>query len=288
MNRLPGAPSRLSLIALAVAGALAGSAGAASAQYYVYEDEYEVPSRFGYGNRYRDDYYFRPVPPRVVVRTPARGHGLSRIDRTLRTGSTFVVDGRSGDGSRVRLIYDRYSGDLIDRITISPAPRAAPLIPRPAPRIARIDPDEDARPASPPKATVRPTPQPPERPASLKPPAQASAPATLLPPSPAAPSRASEPERPVAPPARASAPATVTPPSPAAPAPEEPAAPGPRLVNPEDVRGADAPERKPPLARADPSGINVAPVQLPPVQIDDATPSRPLPETPAVPVAPLE
>jgi hypothetical protein len=62
----------------------------------------------------------------------------------------------------------------------------------------------------------------------------------------------------------------------------------PQLVNPNDVRGTDEAERKPPLARADPSGITIAPVELPPVQIPDATPSTPKPETPAVPVTPLD
>jgi hypothetical protein len=108
-----------------------------------------------------------------------------------------------------------------------------------------------------------------------------------VPPSPAAPPRPAAPEKPVdKPPAAASAPATIVPPSPAVPAPSE--GDKPALVNPQDVRGTDEPERKPPLAKADEPAITVAPVQLPPVQIEDMTTATPRPETPAVPVMPLD
>ncbi len=59
----------------------------------------------------------------------------------------------------------------------------------------------------------------------------------------------------------------------------------PRLVNPTDVRGTEGGERTPPLARTEQPGI---PAQLPPVQPQDSTSSQPKPETPAVPVTPME
>ncbi|WNJ91336.1 hypothetical protein [Bosea sp. 685] len=281
------APSRLVLTSLAVAGALAGSVGGAAAQYYLYEEEEAYPR--GYYERYAP-LPPAPVPPRSIGRIAARDFGLARVDRMVRTGSSYVIDGQTANGGRARLIFDAHSGDLVDRI---PLPDARPR-PAPAPHIARVDPRDD-RPAP------RLVPRPPERPPSLKPQGQASAPATILPPSPAAPPHAAEPLNPAEKPAAtASAPATIAPSSPAAPAlptpgpanpatgADKPQLVNPQLVNPNDVRGTDEAERKPPLARADPSGITVAPVELPPVQIQDATPSTPKPETPAVPVAPLD
>ncbi len=277
--------TRGALIGLAFAGAL-GAASPAAAQYYVY-DEVEA---YGYGGPvygrsygYRD-YYDAPRPPRRVARVSARDYGLAEIERTLRARGSTIVDGRRADGARVRLIFDSYSGALLDRIILQGPGRPA------QPRVARVDPREDERPAP------RIVPRPPERPAALKPPAQASAPATVVPPSPAAPARPVVPEKPVEkPPAAASAPATVVPAVPAQPAPptQGPVNPAtgadkPALVNPQDVRGADVPERKPPLAQAEQPAITVAPVQLPPVQIEDMTTATPRPETPAVPVTPLD
>lgn len=279
-------PTRGALIGLAFAGAL-GAASPAAAQYYVY-DEVEsygyggpVYGR-GYGYGYRD-YYDAPRPPRRVARVSARDYGLAEIERTLRSRGSTIVDGRRADGARVRLIFDSYSGALVDRIILRGPGQQQP-------RVARVDPRDDERTAP------RIVPRPPERPATLKPPGQASAPATVVPPSPAAPARPAAPERPVErPPAAASAPATIAPANPAVPAaptpgPVNPAtgADKPVLVNPQDVRGTDAPERKPPLAQADQPAITVAPVQLPPVQIEDMTTAKPRPETPAVPVTPLD
>lgn len=276
--------TRGALIGLALAGTL-GAASPAAAQYYSYG---EVES-YGYGPAYGRSYVYRdgydaPRPPRRVARVPARDFGLAEIERTLRSGGSTIVDGRRPDGARVRLIFDSYSGALVDRIVLQGPGRP------PQPRVARVDPREDDRPAP------RLVPRPPERPAALRPPGQASAPATVAPPSPAAPIRPATPEKPAArPPASASAPATIVPASPAVPAaptsgPANPAA-GigkPPLVNPQDVRGTGDTERKPPLAKADQPAITVAPVQLPPVQIEDMTTSTPRPETPAVPVMPLE
>ncbi len=296
---------RTALMGLAVAGALAGTAGAASAQYYTYDDAPYLEQRFGYGYRYVAPRPPVPIPPRAANRIAARDYGLVRIDRTVTTASAYVVDGRTRSGARLRVIVDPYSGQVLDEIVLQ-----AP------PRVARVDPREEVRPRQP-----RLAPKPPERPAVLKPPGQATAPATVIPPSPAAPSPAA-PTAPVEkPPASASAPATETPPAPAAPpraepapAPEKPPAaasapatevpatpaapvaptPGssdpatgadkPRLVNPSDVRGTEASEPKPPLARSEP-GI---PAQLPPVQTQDATPATPPTPTPAVPVTPLD
>ena len=56
---------------LVVAGAMAGMAGAASAQYYYY-DGYDPYPAYGYGYGYRYDYGYAPRPPAVVPRAPAR------------------------------------------------------------------------------------------------------------------------------------------------------------------------------------------------------------------------
>ena len=275
------APTRSVLIGLAVAGALAGTVGAASAQTYLYEEDAPyLEQRFGYGYRYAAPRPPAPIAPRSLSRIAARDFGLAQVDRTAltATGSAYVVDGRTRAGSRVRLIVDPYSGQLLDRIVLQGPARAAP-------RVAGIDPRDEIR-------QPRIQPRPPERPPSLKPPGQATAPATVVPPSPAAPPRA-EPAPPAEkPPAAASAPATVVPPSPAAPAaptsgPSDPAtgADKPRLVNPSDVRGTEKTEREPPLARSEQPGI---PAQLPPVQTQDTTPATPKPETPEVPVTPLD
>lgn len=275
------APARLLLAGMAVAGALAGTAGKAAAQYYYYEDDYPR-SYGGYGGY---DRRYAPLPPepiprRAPARITARDVGLAEIDRTMRTGSSYIVDGRSLRGQRERLIFDARSGELVDRIVLPGAPPQ---------RTARVDPRDDERPAP------RLTPRPPERPPVLKPPGQASAPATTVPPQPALPRPTPEPAKPVVrPPAEASAPATTAPKPTAAPAVPTPGPANPdtgldkpRLVNPNDVRGSE-PERKPPLAKADPSGISVAPVQLPPVQIEDMSTASPKPATPEVPVAPLD
>lgn len=275
------APKRTVLIGMAVAGALAGTVGLASAQSYLYEEDAPyLEQRFGYGYRYAAPRPPAQIPPRALSRIAARDFGLAQVDRTVRTSSAYVVDGWTRAGSRVRLILDPYSGELLDRIVLQGPARAAP-------HIARVDPRDEVRPPQP-----RPVPRPPERPPALKPPGQATAPATVIPPAPAAPPRV-EPAPPAEkPPAAASAPATETLPSPAAPAaptpgPGDPAtgAEKPRLVNPSDVRGTEPTEREPPLARTEAPGI---PVPLPPVQTQDATPTAPKPETPAVPVTPLD
>jgi hypothetical protein len=270
------APSRLLLAGLALTGALAGTCGTAAAQYYYYEEDY-YPR--GYYERYAP-LPPAPIPRRAPARIAARDYGLAEVDRAMRTGSSYIVDGRSFRGNRERLIFDARSGELVDRIVLQGAPRE---------RTARVDPREDERPAP------RLTPRPPERPPVLKPPGQASAPATVVPPAPALPRPTPEPAKPLAaPPVEAIAPPTTVPkPAAAPPAPTpgatnpESGAEKPRLVNPNDIRGGE-PERKPPLAKADPSGISVAPVQLPPVQIEDNATANPKPATPEVPVAPLD
>lgn len=303
------APTRTALMGLAVAGTLAGTTGTVSAQYYLDDEAPYIEQRFGYGYRYAAPRPPAPIPQRAISRIAARDFGLVEVNRTIATGSAYVVDGRTRSGARVRLILDPYSGQEIDRIVLQGAPRQAP-------RVARVEPREEAKPRPP-----RLAPQPPERPAVLKPPGQAAAPATVIPPSPAAPPRAEPAPAPEKPPAAASAPATETPPSPAAPpivepppAPKPPAeasapatqtppppatpavpSPGPadpatgaekpRLVNPTDVRGTEGSERTPPLARTEQPGI---PAQLPPVQPQDSTSAQPKTETPAVPVTPME
>ena len=71
------APTRTALMGLAVAGALAGSAGSASAQYYLDDDAPYLEQRFGYGYGYR---YVAPRPPapipqRAISRIAARDLG---------------------------------------------------------------------------------------------------------------------------------------------------------------------------------------------------------------------
>lgn len=224
--------------------AMAGVSGPALAQLDDYGGGY---ARYGYGYDYDDGYGSRydyaprraaPIPPRALEQIAVREFGLREVQRTVRTPSAVVIDGLTANGGRVRLLFDRYNGELIDRIVLQPAPS----------RTVRLDPREEERPA--PKKL---TPRPPERPAALKPaqpPAEANAPATAAPPSPAAP-------KPDA--------------APAKPAPVPTVAPKdigkPKLVNPQDVRGADEPDRLPPLARAHPSGIPVPDTTVPPVQI---------------------
>ncbi len=316
------APGRIALMGLVVAGAMAGMAGAASAQYYYDDDGYAPYPAYGYGYGYRYDYGYAPRPPMAVPRAPAavspysvngiaaRRYGLIRIERSIRRDDTYIVDGVTPNGQRQRLILDAYAGDLIRRI---------PLRSQPAPSVARADPrEEHAQPRQ------RLVPRPPERPPEFKGPAEASAPATTAPPSPAAPP-APEPVQPAEkPPAEASAPATTSPPSPPSPAappaseavkpaepgpveasapatitPPQPARPAepspgatqpetgadkPRLVNPSDVRNTEGTDRQPPLATARPAP-EASPI--PPVQHVDPTPSTPRPETPIAPVAPM-
>lgn len=307
------APGRIALMGLVVAGAMAGMAGAASAQYYYYDDGYEPYPVYGYGYGYRYDYGYAPRPPVAVPRAPAavspysvnslaaRRYGLVRIERSIRRDDTYIVDGVTAGGQRQRLILDAYAGDLIRRIPLRG--QAAP-----APSVARADPrEEHAQPRQ------RLVPQPPERPPEFKgpaeasapattvlpssaapvekPPAEASAPATTSPPSPAAPA-APEPVKPAETgPAEASAPATAVPPQPAAPAEPSPGATNPetgadkpKLVNPSDVRNTEGTDRKPPLSTAAPGPATSA---IPPVQHVDPSPSTPKPETPIAPVAPM-
>lgn len=271
-RRMPAHLRRL-LTGAALVGALAATAGTASAQYYGYADAYGYADDYEYEapryDRYRE--YVPQQPAQVAPRTAARiaaQSGLVQIDRTLRTEASYIIDGRTAQGGRNRLIIDRYSGAVVDSIVLA-APRRE--TPRTAPRVARVDPREVER-KEVDRKTARPVPQPPERPAELKPPLEASAPATQLPP-------------PVTPaPADAPAPATASAPpasQPAAPAPAvEPTK--PRPVNPEDVRGIDqANDRLPPLAAAQkpavpapasPPASASEPLTFPPFKVDDVAP----------------
>lgn len=252
---------RRRLAGLAILAAMAGASGPALAQLDDYGGGY---ARYGYGYDYDDDYGPRndyaprrvsPIPPRGIERIAVQEFGLREVQRTVRTRSAIVVDGVAANGSRVRLIIDRFNGELIDRIVLQP------------PRTVRLDPREEER-----QAPKKLTPRPPERPAALKPtqpPAEASAPATVAPPSPAAP-------KPDAPSAKPAAVPSVAPSDIGK----------PKLVNPQDVRGADEPDRLPPLARAHPSGIPTPDTTLPPVQIEEMKTAQPRPETPIAPVNP--
>jgi len=63
----------------------------------------------------------------------------------------------------------------------------------------------------------------------------------------------------------------------------------PRVVYPSPIPAPPEPERAAPLAKAPEPEIPVPAVgELPPVQIQDLAPAAPKPETPAIPVAPME
>lgn len=134
------------------------------------------PPAYRYDDDGRYDYAPLPpagIPPRAIGNQARETFGLARIDRMIRTDSSYVVDGMTDAGTRMRLIFDRFSGRMIDRIVLDrpsrePEGRSG--------RIARTDPRE--RPAAP----LRTPPHPPARPPDLKaPPSQASAPATAIP-----------------------------------------------------------------------------------------------------------
>ena len=96
---------------------LAGTAGPAAAQFYLYEGDvlyrdYEVYPYYDYG--YRGGYGYRPrpsvpapLPARSVSRIALREFGLAQVERTVRSGATYVVDGQTANGRRTRLILDR-------------------------------------------------------------------------------------------------------------------------------------------------------------------------------------
>ena len=198
------ASRRISLMGLAVAGALAGSAGGAAAQYYDYYDEVPVapyPPAYGYGYGYRyGPRIAEPVTQYDIRRMAGDTYGFVRIDRIYRNDDTYVVDGMRANGQRQRLILDAFAGNLIRRIPLRSSSLEAP------PTIARVDPLQEREPPRP-----RLVPKPPQRPTELKPPAQASAPATVIPPAPAAPpapEQAPSPAPAPQPPVEASAPAT--------------------------------------------------------------------------------
>lgn len=284
------ASRRIGLMGLAVAGALAGSAGGAAAQYYYYEAPALYPPApvygysYGYGSRYAPG-IAEPVTTYDIRRIAAEDYGFVRIDRLYRSDDSYIVDGMRSNGQRQRLILDAFAGNLIRRVPLRSGQAGPP------PAIARIDPRNE-------REAPRPhlVPKPPERPAELRPPAEANAPATVIPPAPAAPAAPEQaPIQPAPqPPAEASAPATqAAPPPAAAPAPPTPGpinpesgTDKPRLVNPQDVRGTDEAERKPPLSAPAPAAE--AAVPLAPAQSQDTAPAQPKPATPIAPVAPLE
>lgn len=258
---------RIALMGLLVAGALAGTAGGASAQYYGFDDEADpFPPYSEYRQR---DYGYRYAPPPPSVRVApndagrhfaARSYGLARVDRSIDRGNLRIIDGVTADGRHLRLVLDASSGDLLRRITL----------PSPAPRVARVDPREE-------HAAPRPhlVPQPPERPAELKPPAEPTPPVEATAPATTAPQPAARPPEPT--------------PGPTAP---QTGVDKPKLVNPEDVRGVEEGERQPPIAAAQPAAPAPEAQPIAPPAPLEAAPAAPAPasapETQIAPVTPLE
>lgn len=296
---------RIGLLGLAAAGALAGSAGSAAAQYYYYENRpYPPADIYGYGPRYDDGYddgyrerYAPPrrapaaVTPREIGRIAAQRYGFVRVDRLTRSGDAYLVDGMREDGRRQRLILDAFAGGLIRREAL-----ASPSVPEGA----RIDPREPARPIAPRSNAAR---KPPERPTELKgqagtPPA-IPAPSIAAPETPAIPRPAPVPPAEKNPPANNASPAPATSPPPATPpAPVDPATDRdkPKPVDPNDVRAPQwsqptpEPDVKPPVpaATAPTPPVPPAPATTPPVQGQDTGSAQPKAETVIPPVTPLD
>ncbi|MFJ5368796.1 hypothetical protein ACIPIA_06205, partial [Bosea sp. CER48] len=118
------APGRIALMGLVVAGALAGTAEIAGAQFYYYDEGYDPYPAYGYGYRYDDGYAPRPpmavpraapapVSPYTINRIAARNYGLARIERSIRRDDSYIIDGVTAGGQRVRLVVDAYAGELI-------------------------------------------------------------------------------------------------------------------------------------------------------------------------------
>lgn len=239
------APARSVLLGLTIAGTMAGASGPAAAQYYLDDepDGYDEPYGYAPGYGYRQRYVpARPIPrvtERDINRVATRDFGLTQVERLIRTGASYVVDGRDLSGAKRRLIFDARNGQLLDQVVLQPA--------RPAPsQLARVAPREPQRATAP--ALI---PHPPERPPELKGPPQASAPATIIPPSPAAPPAPDAlPAQPKDEPATASAPATQVPETPVVPKPPAEAKPAepPQLVEPKPAEPREDP--KPPVAEA--------------------------------------
>lgn len=207
----PARPFALGLLA----AACIVSAQPAAAQM----DDYGgyLPPAYRYDDRGRYGYAPLPpagIPPRAIGDHARENFGLARIDRMIRTDSSYVVDGRTGAGTRTRLIFDRFSGRMVDRIVLDRPARTPDGGPA---RIARTEPRD--RPASAPRVL----PQPPARPPELKArPSEATAPATTI----TAPLPAAEPAQP----------------HPKAPATE---APSPIDVKPAEARPAESPTASP-------------------------------------------
>ena len=269
----PMTPVRSVLLGLTIAGAMTGASGPASAQYYLDDEPYGYSPGYGYRERYIPA---RPIPrvtERDIGRIATRDFGLTQVERLIRTGGSYVVDGRDLSGTKRRLIFDAGSGELRDQVVLQPTRPAAP-------QLARVAPREPQRAAAP--ALV---PHPPERPPELKGPAQASAPATVIPPSPAAPpAPEAVPVPPKEEPATASAPATQPPETPGVPKPEETKpAEAPQLVEPKPAEPRQEP--KPPVAAApEAPAVEAKPEVATPEPVKPAVPA----DTTLPPFAPTE
>lgn len=254
---------RRRLATLAFAAAAIGLAHPALAQMDDYGDYLPRAYRYDDGGRYG---YAPPppaaIPPRAIGRVAQREFGLAEIDRMVRTEGSYVVDGTTAAGTKTRLIFDRYSGRLVDRVVLGPQPERKPA------RVVRLDPEGKPQAAKP-----RLVPRPPVRPPELKPteapvetPVEARAPATQAPPSPAEIRPAPEP----------------TPPAPA-PAPVEASVPPATQSQPEAISGSGEPqaEKAPEPTREE----KLIEAQAPPVA---ALPAPPEPIKPAAEPGPVE
>jgi resuscitation-promoting factor RpfA len=229
-----------------------------------------------------DAFFYRrgplnPLPPHAIGDIVRLDYGFRSIHSMDRDGPYYVVEGLDRRGLGARVVLDAYHGYLIDSMALRPPAN----IPQ---RLARAEPQGLDRGAIPDRGTARIVPVPPPRPPVMRqiapdaklpaarPPEAATAPASTLP--------GSLVPKPV--PRQSLIPDTGARPSGAAPAPPETPASraAPRLVNPQDVRSSGDVERTPPMARS-------TPAPLAPAILDDATPAPRGPETPAVPVTPL-
>ncbi|MFK8250043.1 hypothetical protein [Ancylobacter terrae] len=210
---------------------LVAAASPASAQYY-------SPFDYGYGpppfpdEAYRPRPYrappYRPAPSRVLPQSDVgallRSMGFAAITPARRVGDHYVADATDGDGVRVRIRLNRYSGQIA---SVRPLARGEPPLTPPANVRTPAPPKPTPAKPAPPQTAARPAPESPKpvpdgaSPLAPAPQGQVASPESTKPaaPGPATPGGATSP-----PAAAAAAPRTTPAPQGAPPAPESTAA----------------------------------------------------------------